>query len=44
MENEKSLVHHVVKQYGCGYIIKNDESLNEKTQGHPMKKFKPKLI
>ncbi len=34
-----SFVHHDVEQWGCGYTIKDDKNLNERTQGHPM--FKP---
>jgi hypothetical protein len=32
MENEMSLVHHIVEQGGCGYIIKDDKGLNENTR------------
>jgi hypothetical protein len=31
MENETPLVRHAVEQHGCGYTIKDDESLNERT-------------
>jgi hypothetical protein len=31
MENEMPLVCHVVEWQGYGYIIENDESLNERT-------------
>jgi hypothetical protein len=44
LENEMPLVHHIVKQQGCDYTIKDDESLNERTQGHPKMKPKSKLM
>jgi hypothetical protein len=44
MENEMSLVHHVVEWWGCGYTIENDKGLNERTQGHPMLKPMSKHI
>ncbi len=33
MENETPFVHHIVEWQGCGCIVENDKSLNEKTQG-----------
>jgi hypothetical protein len=44
MENETSCVHHIVEWQGCGYIIKNNKSLNERTGGHPKTKPKFKLL
>ncbi len=44
MENEAAFVHHVIERQGCGYIIKDDKSLNEKTRGHPKTKPKSKLV
>jgi hypothetical protein len=41
MEDKTPFVHHVVKQHGCSYTIKENESLNERTQGHL--KTKPKF-
>jgi hypothetical protein len=32
MENKMLFVHHVIKQWGCGYKIENIKGLNEKTQ------------
>jgi hypothetical protein len=43
-ENEMPLIHHIVKQQGCSYIIKNNESLNERTQKHPKTKPKSRLM
>ncbi len=40
-ENKTPLVYHVVEQQGCGYTIKDNKSLNERTKGHP--KTKPKF-
>jgi hypothetical protein len=31
-ENEMSLVHHVVEQWGCNYTNKDSKGLNERTQ------------
>jgi hypothetical protein len=44
MENEMPLVHHVVGWHGCNCTSEDDESLNERTQGHPMTKSKSKLM
>jgi hypothetical protein len=44
MENKMSFVHHTVERWGCGYIIKDDKCLNERTQGHPMLKPMSKLM
>jgi hypothetical protein len=44
MENETPFVHHIIEWQGCGCIVKDDKSLNEKTQGHPKMKPKPKLM
>jgi hypothetical protein len=30
MENKMPLIHHVVKQWGCGYIDKDNKGLSEK--------------
>jgi hypothetical protein len=32
MENKMLFVHHVIKQWGCGYRIKNIKGLNEKPE------------
>jgi hypothetical protein len=39
MENEMPLVHHVIEWWGCGFTIKDDKGLNERTQG--LLKLKP---
>jgi hypothetical protein len=44
MENEMPLVHHIVEQRGCSYIIEDDKGLNERTRGHPMLKPMSKLM
>jgi hypothetical protein len=44
MKNEMSLVHNIVERQGCDYTIENNESLNEKTQGHLKTKPKSKLM
>jgi hypothetical protein len=44
MENEMSLIHHVVEQWGCGYTNENNQSPIEKTRGHLMLKPKSKLM
>jgi hypothetical protein len=44
VENKMPLIHHVVKQYECDCTIKDDKSLNGRTQGHPMLKSKPRLM
>jgi hypothetical protein len=44
MENQMSLVHHVVERCRCGYIDKDDKCLNERTQRHLMLKPKSKLM
>jgi hypothetical protein len=44
MENETSFIHLLIKCQGCSYIIENNESLNERTQGHPKTKPKSKLM
>ncbi len=44
MENEMSLIHHIVEHWGCGYINEDCKGLNEKTQWHPMSKPKFKLM
>jgi hypothetical protein len=44
MENETPHVHHVIEWQGCDYTIKDDKSLNEKTQWHPKTKPKSKLV
>jgi hypothetical protein len=31
MKKEMSLVHHVIGQWGCSYIIKDGKGLNERT-------------
>jgi hypothetical protein len=31
MENEMPLVCHIIERQGCGYIIKDDKSINERT-------------
>jgi hypothetical protein len=38
MKNEMSFVHHVIKWWGCDYIIEDGKSLNERTRRHPMLK------
>jgi hypothetical protein len=43
-ENETPLVRHVVKQQGWNYIIKDNESLNEKTWKHLKMKPKSRLM
>ncbi len=42
MENKMSLVYHTIDWWGCNYTNKDDKGLNERTQGHPMLKFKSK--
>jgi hypothetical protein len=42
MEHKTSFVHNVVEWQECGYIIKNDESLNERTWEYT--KIKPKSM
>jgi hypothetical protein len=44
MENEMPLVHHVIEQWGCGYINEDGKGPNERTQWHPMLKPKSKLM
>jgi hypothetical protein len=44
MKNGTPLVHHVIKWQGCGYIIKDNESLNERTLRHPKMKSKSELM
>jgi hypothetical protein len=45
MENEMPFLHHTIERLGCSCISKNNESLNEIIQGHPMTKhFKPRLM
>jgi hypothetical protein len=44
MENKTPFVFYVIKWQGCNYIIKDNKSLNEKTQGHPNMKRKSKLM
>jgi hypothetical protein len=44
MENKMSFIHHVIKWWGYYYIIKDDKSLNERTQKHLMMKPMSKLI
>jgi hypothetical protein len=44
MENKMSFVHHVIEQWGCGCIIKDDKGLNERTRRHPMMKPMSKLM
>jgi hypothetical protein len=44
MENETTFVHHIIERQGCGYIMEDDESLNERTQGHPKRKPKSRLM
>jgi len=44
VENEMPFIHHVVKQHGCDCTIKDNKSLNGRTQGHPMLKSKPRLM
>jgi len=44
MENKMLFIHHVIKQWGCGYKIENIKGLNEKTQRHPMMKPMSKLM
>ncbi len=39
-----SFIGHVVKQQGCNYTIKDDKSLNERTQRHPKMKPKSRLM
>jgi len=43
-ENEMALVHHVEKQWGCDYIIKDNKSQDGKTQGYLMLKPKPMMM
>jgi len=31
MEKKTPLVHHIIEWQGCSYIIKDNESLNERT-------------
>jgi hypothetical protein len=35
------LVCHIIERQGCGYIIKDDKNINERTWWHP--KMKPKF-
>ncbi len=44
MENEMPFEHHVVEWQGCSYPIKDNESLNKKTEGHLKTKPKSKLL
>jgi hypothetical protein len=44
MENEMPLVHHTAKRWGCDYTNKDDKSLSERTQRHPMLKPKSKFM
>jgi hypothetical protein len=44
MENKMPFVYHVAKWEACNCTIKDDESLNERTQKHPMTKPKSKLM
>jgi hypothetical protein len=44
MENEMSLIHHIVERQGSDYTIEDNKSLNERTQGHPKMKPKSKLM
>jgi hypothetical protein len=44
MENETPFVCHIIKQQGCDCTIEDDESLNERTQGHPKMKPKSRLM
>jgi hypothetical protein len=44
MENKTPFVCHVIKRQGCGYTIKENKSLNERTQGHPKTKPKSRLM
>jgi hypothetical protein len=44
VEDKMSFIHHVVKQYGCGCTIKDDESQDRRTQGHLLSKPKPRLM
>ncbi len=44
MENKMPLICHIVEQHGCGCTIEDDESLNERTQGHSKMKPKSKLM
>jgi hypothetical protein len=44
MENQMSLVHHVVERCKCSYINKDNKCLNERTQRHLMLKPKSKLM
>jgi hypothetical protein len=44
MENKMPFVHHVIEQWGCGYIDEDDKGLNERTQGHLMLKPESKLM
>jgi hypothetical protein len=31
MENKMPFVHHTIEQWGCGYTIKDNKGLNERT-------------
>jgi hypothetical protein len=44
MEYEMPLVHHTAKWWGCGYPIKDNKGLNERTQKHSMLKPMFKLM
>ncbi len=44
MENKTPFVHHIVEWQGCGYTVKDDKNLNEKTQRHPKMKPKSRLM
>jgi len=44
MENKTIFVHHTIEWHGCNCIIEGNESLNERTQRHPMMKPRFKLM
>ncbi len=44
VQNEMPLIHHIIMQWRCSYIVKDDESQDGRTEGHLMPKPKPKLI
>jgi hypothetical protein len=44
MENKMPLVHHVIKWWGCGYIIEDDKGVNERTRRQLMMKPMFKLM
>jgi hypothetical protein len=44
MENKTPFIRHIVEWQGCSYTIKDNESLNERTLGHPKMKPKSKLM